>query len=180
MEKQSELEKYINYGLSGTPQIKADEKRRWLGEFRERVVFALTFEQINRKEAVKVVEEKCKDERVDKIIVESSVLDTVIEKFMDIAKKYNKDYKTVDMQNTNGEIALVLASSEAVNESCVLIEKLPVLPDIFYHAKSKKLCKEHMEILKKEAPMFIDEFEEITFLDKMIGIKCGVCESLKK
>ncbi|QZY55529.1 DUF1694 domain-containing protein [Crassaminicella profunda] len=180
MNKQSELEKYTEYGLSGTPEIKADEKKYWLGEFRERVIFALTFEQINRKEAVKVIEEKCKDERIDKLIVESSVLDTITEKFMDLAHKYDKDYKTIDMNGTNKEIALVLASNEAIDERQVLIKELPKLPDEFYYAHSKKLCKKHMEELQKKSPMFMDEFEEMTLLDKMMGIKCGVCEVVKK
>ncbi|MCT4619029.1 MAG: YueI family protein [Marinisporobacter sp.] len=179
MNNQSELEKYVEYGVAGTPQIKADEKKHWLGEFRERITFALNFEQINRKEAIKMVEEKCKDGRVNKLILENSVLDTIAEKYMDVAKKYDKEYKTIDM-NTNKEIALVLASNEAVNEKDILIEKLPVLPEAFYHAKNKKLCKKHMQELREEAPLFIDEFEEITLLDKMMGISCGVCEHMKK
>ncbi|MCT4607187.1 MAG: YueI family protein [Marinisporobacter sp.] len=179
MNNQTELEKYVEYGVAGAPQIKADEKKHWLGEFRERVIFALTFEQINRKEALKIVEEKCKNQRVHKLILENSVLDTTSEKYMDVAKKYDKEYKTIDM-NENREIALVLASNEAVNEKDVLIEKLPIFPEVFYHAKNRKLCKKHMQKLREEAPLFIEEFEEITLLDKMMGISCGVCEHIKK
>lgn len=179
MNEKSELEKYTEYGLSGSPQIKADEKKRWLGEFRERVVFALTYEQINRKEAVKIVGEKCKDNKVKKIILEDRVQESIAEKFMDLANKYNKYYKMIDIKNEKKEIALVLASDEAVDEEEVLMDKIPSLPEDFYYATNKKLCKKHMEMLQQQAPMFIDEFEEITIFDKMIGTKCGVCEKLK-
>ncbi|TCO78804.1 YueI family protein [Marinisporobacter balticus] len=180
MNQKSELEKYTEYGLSGSPQIKADEKRYWLGEFRERVIFALTYEQINRKEAVKIVEEKCKDHSVKKIIIEQDVQDVIAEKFMDVANKYQKDYKMIDTQNKKGEIALVLVSNEAVDEKEIVMDEIPMLPEAFYHSKNKKLCKKHMEILQEKAHFFIDEFEEITLLDKMMGIKCGVCEHMKE
>ncbi|QEK13214.1 DUF1694 domain-containing protein [Crassaminicella thermophila] len=178
MNQKSDLEKYVEYGIAGVPEIKGSEKRYWLGEFRERVILALTFEQIYRKEALKVVEEKCKDKRVDKIILEDNVQSTVAEKFMELASKYDKDYKMIDTQNKLGEIALVLASNEAVDEKDVLIKQMPILPDIFYNAKNKKLCKKHMQMLKEEAPLFVDEFQEITFLDRVMGVKCGVCDKI--
>ncbi len=169
------LEKYIDFGLSGSYQIKAHEKKYWLGEFRERIAFALTKEQIYRKEAMKIVEEKIKDPRVDRVVVHNGVSEIVAGKYMDIANKYKKDFKMIDMQNTNQEIVLILASNEAINEEKVVLEELPLLPDKFYNARNNKLCKVHMKELEDEAPMFVDEFKEISFFDKMMGIKCGVC-----
>ncbi|WZL73620.1 YueI family protein [Clostridiaceae bacterium 35-E11] len=180
MTPKNELEKYVEYGVSGTPELKRDEKRHWLGEFRERVVFALTYDQIYRKEAVKIVEEKCKDNRVDKIIVSNKVNQTISGKYMDVAHTYHKDYKTIDLQEEKGEIALVLASQDAVNEKQVLLEKMPSIPEKFYQAKSKKICKAHMDELHKTAPLFVDDFEEISLFDKMLGVKCSVCNGDKK
>ena len=170
-----ELEKYIEFGLSGSFQIKGSEKKYWLGEFRERIVFALSKKQVHRKEAIKITDEKLKDTRVNRLVLHSGVSDLVKGKYMDLAKKHHKDFKIIDMQNENQELALVLASDDAINEENVIIEKLPLLPDYFYNAKSNKLCKIHMEELKNIAPIFIDEFEEVSFFDKMVGITCGVC-----
>ncbi|WP_129596082.1 DUF1694 domain-containing protein [Anaerophilus nitritogenes] len=176
----NDLEKYVQYGVTGTPQIKADEKRIWLGEFRERVVFALTYDQIYKEEAIKVVKEKCKDERVKKIIIENNIRSEIAEKFMDISKEFQKDYKTIDMGDKKGDIALVLASDDAVEENNIILEKIPSLPQEFLNIKNKKICKKHIEFLQKEAPFFVDEFKEINFLDQFVGIKCEVCERTKK
>jgi uncharacterized protein YueI len=180
MTPKNDLEKYIEYGLSGTPELKRDEKKHWLGEFRERVVFALTYDQIYRKEAVKIVKEKCKDDRVDKIIVSNNVNQAISGQYMDVAHTYHKDYKTIDLQDEKGNIALVLASEDAVDEKQVLMEKMPLLPEKFYLAQNNKLCKFHMEELQKSAPMFVDEFEEISFFDKLVGVKCSVCNGHSK
>lgn len=180
MSPKDDLEKYIDFGLSGSYQIKGAEKRYWLGEFRERIVFALKKEQIHRKEAMKILEEKLKDSRVARVVVHNGISDILAGKYMDLAGKYKKDFKMIDMQNKNQEIALVLASDDAVYEENVLIDQLPVLPDRFYNAKNNKLCKSHMEELEKIAPMFKDEFEEISLFDKLIGINCGVCKNNEK
>ena len=127
----NDLEKYVQYGVIGTPEIKADEKKVWLGEFRERVVFALTYGQIYQEEAIKVIKEKCKDERVQKIIIENSVRLDIAEEFMDLSKEFKKDYKTVDMGDAKGKIALVLANDDAVDEENVLVDKIPSLPKEF-------------------------------------------------
>ena len=173
--KGNELERYMDFALGNIPEIKKDEKRRWLGEFRERVIFALTKDQIKRREAIKVLEEKIKDGKAKKLIINMKVGPEISGAFMELAAKYDLDYKSVDSPDHRGDIALILASDDAVNVENVVLEVLPLMPEKFYQAKSKKLCKEHMEELKNEAPMYADEFEEVTFFDKMVGIKCSVC-----
>ncbi|AOT70066.1 YueI family protein [Geosporobacter ferrireducens] len=176
----NELERYIDLALGNVPELKQDEKRRWLGEFRERVVFALTEDQIKRREAKKVLEEKIKNGEAKKLIMNMKIAPEISGRFMELAAKYDLDYKSVDLPNQKGDIALVLASDDAVNVENVVLEELPSMPDKFYQSRSRKLCKDHMEELKNEAPMYVDEFEEVTFFDKMVGIKCGVCEDNSK
>lgn len=174
--KLNELERYLDLALGNIPELKGDEKRKWLGEFRERVVFALKEDQIHRREAKKILEEKIKGLKPKKLILNAKVVPGIAGIFMELAAKYDLDYKSVDSPNQKGDIALVLASDHAVNIEEVVLEELPLMPEKFYQSKSKKLCREHMEELKKEAPIYFDEFEEVTFFDKMVGIKCGVCE----
>jgi|GEM_PF-2003946 len=171
-----ELEKYIEFGLSGSLEVKGQEKRYWLGEFRERIVFALTLEQVNHREAIKITDEKLNDTRIDRIVVYSGVKQDVAEKYMDLAKKHKKDFKIIDMQNKKQKIALALVSNEAVNEQNVLTEKMPILPEKFLNARNNKLCKAHMEELKRIAPLFTDGFEEVSLSDRMVGVACGVCK----
>ena len=171
----NQLEKYKEHGISGTPQIKGQENRMWLGEFRERIIFALTQEQIKRKEALKVVKDKINNGNIDKIILREDISESIKENYMDIAQKAQKNYKEIHKNSTSGEIVLVLASNEAVNQKEVLLKELPILPEKFYKAKSNKLCKKHMEELEDIAPLFVSEFEEIGLFDKLGGAKCAVC-----
>lgn len=176
MVKSNELEKYLDFAMYGAPEIRGEEKRYWLGEFRERVVFAVAHEQIGRREIFKIIEEKAKDARVDKVIVDGKLGSEATGKIMEICKKEGKDFRTISNAELKGEIALVMASHEAVNIEKVLLRDFPLIPEKYNGAKSKKLCKNHMKELVSQAPMYADEFEEITFFDKMVGIKCGVCD----
>ena len=175
MDEKNQLERYVDFALSGTPEIKSDEKRNWLGEFREKIVLALTNEQVQRDDALQLVEEKMKDNRVDALIVRGQVSQDVTGKLMTICQRTGKDYRSINRPDLKGDIAMVLISNEAVDEENVRLDTSKLLSDQFYNAKNNKLCKKHMEALKSQHPQFTNRFEEIGIMDKMIGTKCGVC-----
>ena len=176
MDEKNQLERYIDFALLGTPELKTAERRNWLGEFREKIVFALTSEQVQRDDALQLVEEKMKDHRVDALIVKGQVNQDIAGKLMTICQRTGKDYRSINRPDLKGDIAMVLVSNDAVDIEEVLLDTSALLSDTFYHATSNKLCKKHMEELKKQYPQFENRFEEIGLLDKMIGTKCGVCE----
>ncbi|MCT4593936.1 MAG: YueI family protein [Anaeromicrobium sp.] len=176
MQFESELEKYTTMGLAGGFEIKGEEKKLWLGDYRERIVFALLDEQIMKKEALVILKEKVNDERIDKLVIRNDIPEMTRDKIMDMAKLANITYKEIEKDDTRGPIALTLASKEAVEVRKVLMDTMPHLPEKFKKSKSKYLCEEHMEELKKEAPYFVNEFKEINFFDKLTGEKCGVCQ----
>ncbi|MFZ5968900.1 MAG: DUF1694 domain-containing protein [Bacillota bacterium] len=176
MNDKPQLEQYIEYGLHGIPEIRGEEKKHWLGEFRERVLFGLTFQQIARKDAIFVVEEKIKDSKVKKVIVSSNVNAKIAGEYMALAGKNQKDFKIIDFPERKGDVALILASDEAVNVDDVIPDQKSFLPDAFYAAIGEKLCEKHMEELEHAAPQYAHHFEKVTLFDKMVGIKCGMCE----
>lgn len=47
-----ELQNHMNKGMYGTPQINPDERRKYLGTFRERVDVVITFEELNNPESL--------------------------------------------------------------------------------------------------------------------------------
>lgn len=175
MQFDSELEKYATMGMHGGAELKADEKKCWLGDYRERIIFALSEEQVNKKEALAVLKKEIEHDKTDKIVVRSDVSEIVKDKLMDIAKNKDITYKQVEKNTTKGPIVVTIASSEAVEKENVLIDRMPHLPEIFKKSKNKYLCDKHMEILKKEAPFYVNEYETINFLDKLFGKECGVC-----
>lgn len=46
------LQDHMNKGMYGTPQLKPDEKRKYLGTFRERVSLTITFQQLKDPQAL--------------------------------------------------------------------------------------------------------------------------------
>lgn len=112
MYNKDKLEDYVRFGISGVPEIKKDEKKVWLGVYRERVLFALDKSHLTKAEHFEGLEAKAKDQRVHQIIVNSTVIDSIRIKCMQIAKKYEKDFKTVNGQS---DIAIILASKDAID-----------------------------------------------------------------
>ena len=85
MTDKTELERTIEYAIRGAPQIKVDEKRKWLGEFRERVILGLTMEQSHTKEALRHVEDALKHDMAE-IIIQSICWMEVMSEYMKLHK----------------------------------------------------------------------------------------------
>ena len=48
-EKKSALEQRLDNGIYGTPQLKPDEQRRYLGTFRERVCLTISVAELHEQ-----------------------------------------------------------------------------------------------------------------------------------
>jgi len=121
MTDKSELEKTIEYAIAGVPQIKADEKRKWLGEFRERVILGLTIEQAYKREAESYVKDAVKDNMAEIIIVNQKIPMEVMSKYMKLAKDTEKEFKTICANNENA-MGIVVASRQAVQRENVEVQ----------------------------------------------------------
>lgn len=115
------LEKTIEYAISGVPEIKAEEKRKWLGEFRERVILGLTMEQSHMEEALYYVEEALEDNMSELIIVNQNMLMEMMSKYMSLAKNTGKRFKSVATNNKEA-MGVVVVSSKAVERQNVEME----------------------------------------------------------
>lgn len=113
MTEKTELERTIEYAIRGAPQIKADEKRKWLGEFRERVILGLTIEQSHMKEAPDCVEDALKHNMADVIIVNQNMTAEMMSKYMRLAQNTGKRFKSVATNNEEA-MGVVVASDKAV------------------------------------------------------------------
>jgi len=110
MDNHKKMDKYVQYGLAGTPELRKSEKEVFLGEFAERVVLAIDSTQILIQENNKQFMKKAKDEIVDKIIVNEHLNSKTRIEYMKIAKETKKDFKIVQ---SNSKISIVLATNKA-------------------------------------------------------------------
>ena len=64
------IDDYIQQGIYGPRETKPDERRKFLGTIRERIVIALTQEQVREKGIYTQVEEAIKENRESSSIFE--------------------------------------------------------------------------------------------------------------
>ncbi len=120
MNNKDQIEEYIKYGLSGIPQIKKEEKKKFLGEFRERVVLAIEEAYLNNEDIFEKIEAALNNQLVHKIIVNSSLSSSLRGKCMRLAKRYHKDFKLV---NGESDISIILASKTAIDQDEVFFKE---------------------------------------------------------
>ena len=162
------------------------EKNSFLGEYKERVLAALTFDEVNEKGIYNEIEKALGDKEAKKMIVSREVDFKCIKKYLDMAKSKHISCKMMDNLLNTGEVCLVVASDDALNhplENPIIeskIEKIREkdLPDIYYKAMGNKLCSFHSDIIEKEIPEYKDYYGKIEFLDSLFGTKCPICQKI--
>jgi len=174
MMDKSELEKTIEYAIGGIPQIKPDEKRKWLGEFRERVILGLTMEQSFMIEAQDYVEDALKDNMAEIIIVNQKIPMEVMSKYMKLAKDTSKEFKTIST-NSEEAMGIVVVSRQAVERGNVEVE-IKEVPARFKETNNKEICGDCYKEVTVKWPKFSKRFKKFGFLDRIMGTKCPICK----
>lgn len=163
------------------------EKSLFLGEYKERIIKALTFEEIKEKGIYYEIEEALENKDVAKMVISRHAEFEDIKKYIEIAKKKKIPYKMIDSLVCSGDIALVVVAKDAVEheagDEIVVTSKLEMchlkhLPDIYYEAMESPICDFHLNIIKEEMPEYAKNYKELTFMDKLFGLKCPICQKL--
>ena len=163
------------------------EKNLFLGEYKERVIKALTFEEIKEKGIYYEIEKALEDKDVDKMVISRHADFNDIKKYIEIAKQKRVPYKMIDNLACVGQIALVVVAKDAIvhedGDEIVVTSKLEKchlkhLPDVYFEAMESAVCDFHLDIIKKEMPEYEKKYKELNFLDKLFGAKCPICQKL--
>ncbi|MFC5603806.1 YueI family protein [Sporosarcina koreensis] len=117
------IDDYIQQGIYGTLQTKPDERRKFLGTIRERIVIALTKEQVREKGIYQEVEDAIKENREARLYLNGNIHYGVLSKYTKIASRYNVNYTFVTNKNHNTEIGLLLAYDHAINKEDIYVKK---------------------------------------------------------
>lgn len=89
MSGSDELQNHMNKGMYGTPQLKPDEKRKYLGTFRERVDLTLTFEQIKDPEYLADLKQELTLHPELHVIINGQVENPLLSELMQLAQEAN-------------------------------------------------------------------------------------------
>lgn len=183
-DKKSELEKTAFHGAHGAPELKKDEKNRFLGEFAERVICYLHYDQVLEKAIYPEVIDAIEDERAKKIVASRGVDLNTAQKYIKMAEKKGLKFKRVDSPEHKGAISLIVASDKAVG-----IEKKEIpdrtkklkkagIPDNIINSVDGKLCSKCWKLLEEKAPEELINYKKISWIERLAGANCVNCDQV--
>ena len=120
-EKKDDLSKSLSVGNFGAPELKIDEKRKYIGEFRERVLLALTKDKVAKKEYYPMIEEALRDERAKELLMNGNLILNAGHDYKLLADKYKIHSKEIYDKHLTGDIALIVVSDDAVDVEKIYI-----------------------------------------------------------
>lgn len=117
------VEDYIQEGIYGAKEIKKDEKKLYLGTYRERVVLALYHTQVRKSEMVKKVESLLKKYPTCHFLFNGHIGYDAFKKYIELANKNNISYRIVNNQEADSPYGLVVTLDHAVDIETITIEE---------------------------------------------------------
>lgn len=174
------LDQYIAQG-QGMAELKKEEKAIFLGEFRERVIKALSIPQLQEEGTYKEVEDAIKDPRASKLIINRRADLKKAADYIRLAKENNIRFTTVESTNIKNTLGLIVAADYAVDIENIYVENrkeklLAIgLSENIIDNPGMKLCSKCYEKLKEIAPEEVKNYKALTFTDRILGIKCESC-----
>ncbi len=179
-QNKSELERTAAARLNGGPQLKRNEKNKFLGEFRERVLIALTYSQVEELGTYQEVLEAIRDQEAVKLIINAKVDLQKATEYVKLADENDLSFKKTGAAGLTSDIALVVVSDHAVNRDDIYIknrhDKLAEkdIPEELIQARGKKVCSSCYQLIEKRAPEELDNYQSLNWFDKLLGEKCPV------
>ncbi|WP_277285403.1 DUF1694 domain-containing protein [Sneathia sanguinegens] len=161
------------------------ERNQFLGIYKERVLVALTEEEVKERLIYPEVKKALEKVVATKMVLTRRVDMKYLKKYINLANMYKVDCKIVDGLSYVGNISLVVSADDAVDikRNPVVKSRLEIIKDrgmplAYYDALGKKVSKRYLKIIKKLLPELLDQYKELTFFDKLCGEKCPLEEKL--
>lgn len=111
--QKNSLEETLKRAYHGTPVIKPDEYRRFLGTFEERVMLFLLKEELNDDDKLQKVKEYMDYDQAEVLLINSKYVQELSE-YINIAKDKGLSYRVVSRKEGSTDVILVIASSKAI------------------------------------------------------------------
>ncbi|MGE8204437.1 YueI family protein [Heyndrickxia sp. NPDC080065] len=121
MSGQPNIDDYLQKGMYGEKQVKPDEKRKFLGTFRERVIIALKNSQVMENKVYTEIDQLLKANPCAKLLLNGELNYPSLSKYIQLAKRYGNPYSIVTNNDSNTSIGLVLALDHAINKEDIYI-----------------------------------------------------------
>ncbi|MRG87318.1 YueI family protein [Salinibacillus xinjiangensis] len=117
------MDEYLQEGIYGKKETNPDERRRYLGSLRERVVLALTKGQVMKKRGLQELENAIKEYPDAQLLLNGRLRSSYFNPFKKLAQKYNIHYTSVTNKNAKTDLGLLLVLDYAVELENIFIKE---------------------------------------------------------
>ncbi|WP_068676303.1 YueI family protein [Oceanobacillus sp. Castelsardo] len=117
-----EVNDYLTEGMYGTRLPKEEERKKYLGTLRERIVLALTVGQVMSDKGINKLEEAMKANKGAKLLINGHVSTRFMTEEKALANKYNIPYTIITDETNETDIGAVLTFDYAVDKKDIFIK----------------------------------------------------------
>lgn len=121
--KKPTVEDILNQGIYGPLETKPDERRKFLGTLRERIVIALLKKQVAEKKVFPQVEQYMKNYPGAHLLLNGKLNYSHLSKYVKLAAKYKLGSTIVTNKEYDTEIGLVLTMDHAIDKEEIYIRQ---------------------------------------------------------
>ncbi|WP_335869426.1 YueI family protein [Bacillus sp. 2205SS5-2] len=119
------VDDYLQDGIYGAKEINPDERRRYLGTLRERVVIALTQSQVRRSGVYPEVEDLMKQNAGAHLYLNGNMNYSYLSDYIKKSNKHSIQYTMVTNKEYNSEYGLVFAHDFAIDKEDIFLSDTP-------------------------------------------------------
>lgn len=161
------------------------EKNFFLGEYKERVLGALTKDQIIEDDIYPEILSLMENPKAFLLKLSRDVELKKLKPYIQYAEKIGLKNQLVDGLNYMGNIGLVIVAKEALDnqpDNLVIRDMDQDFIDAGFEeyvskSRGKSICSRHYKKIENKLPNYIHEFKKINLLGKLIGTKCPICKA---
>ena len=175
------LEKMLGVGSYGPPELKHDEKIRYLGQFKERVIRLLTKKQVTEPALYPEIVEALQNPRADKMLINGDLGDVFTAKYQRLARRLQKNYTVTHDPELKGDTGLEVISKDAVEVPDITVrdrqarlQELDISAGLA-RAAGQKICPRCYDQIIKADPREAVNSQPLTLADRFWGEHCPVC-----
>ncbi|MGJ7912397.1 YueI family protein [Neobacillus sp. LXY-1] len=130
MNKQT-VDEILQQGISGPLETKPEERRKYLGSLRERIIVALTKNQVAESKVYPQVEQLMKEYPEAHLFLNGNMGYEQYSKYIKLASKRKISHTIVTNKEHNTDIGLVLAMDHAIDKEDIYITNTPItIPEV--------------------------------------------------
>ncbi|WP_244440929.1 YueI family protein [Neobacillus jeddahensis] len=127
--KKTTVDEVLQQGIYGPLETKPDERRKFLGTIRERIIIALSKGQVAEAAPYPQVEQAMKEYPQARLFLNGNMGYEEFSKYVKLATKNKMEHTIVTNKEHDTEIGLVLAMEHAIDKEEIYITKKVVVPE---------------------------------------------------